>query len=367
MRLRSFLQSVAWEANRRLGAVVPYPLRLRVYRWLYPPGTQKATVMYIDVVGSCNLRCPSCPVGNTGAINRSGLMDVAVFEAIVRKARGEFDVRAINLYNWAEPLLHPRLPEMIRAVKRAGMMCGISSNLNVLRNAEAIFREGPDEFRISLSGFTQETYGRTHVEGDIEKVKRNMVALAEAKKRARNTSTGVHVYYHKYRRNLHEVEPMRRFARELGFEWLEDWAVYMPLERLIELAEGTLPEAQRDFVESEFALPIERAIDAAREVRDGRCTLLEDQLVIDANGNLNLCCSVYDYDENRLGRFLEMSPSDVKRAKAGHPTCARCARHGLHMFSTYFENPALKRRFEELTAENLARPAPARRRLNIVS
>jgi pyruvate-formate lyase-activating enzyme len=336
------LHSVLWEANRRVGAVVPYRVRLKVYRWIYPPGTAKPPALYVDVVGSCNLRCPSCPVGNMGPLNKSGLMDVEVFEKIVHKATTEFGVRSINLYNWAEPLLHPRLPELIRIAKRRGVMCNISSNLNLMRNVDEILKAKPDEFRISLSGFTQKTYGETHAGGDIEKVKKNMVALSEAKLRTRNKATTVHVYFHKYKHNLDEVAQMREFARSLGFQWLEEWAVYMPLERLLEVAEGKMTEDQRRFVEGEFALPIEKAIDAARGFRDARCTLLEDQIVLDAKGNMNLCCSVYDYDRNRLGYFLDMTAEDVARAKTKHPTCERCASHGLHMFSTYFENPPLK-------------------------
>ena len=53
----------------------------------------------------------------------------------------------------------------------------ISSNLNVDADFEQILKSEPFEFKISLSGFYQEQYGRTHYRGNINKVKSNMYKL----------------------------------------------------------------------------------------------------------------------------------------------------------------------------------------------
>ena len=44
----------------------------------------------IDIAGTCNLRCPSCPVGNHdqqgyGLKRKSGFMDIQMFEDILTK------------------------------------------------------------------------------------------------------------------------------------------------------------------------------------------------------------------------------------------------------------------------------------------
>ena len=72
----------------------------------------------IDIVGGCNLACPSCPVGNsTEAARPSGAMSVDLFKAIIAKIRADQPrVRKVALYNWTEPMLHPRLPQFIDAV-----------------------------------------------------------------------------------------------------------------------------------------------------------------------------------------------------------------------------------------------------------
>ena len=88
----------------------------------------------IDIVGTCNLRCPTCPVGNS-PVRKLGFMDLALFTSIIDKIGRECPCPRphINLYNWGEPLLHPDLPEMIRILRSAGMRSHLSSNLNIKR------------------------------------------------------------------------------------------------------------------------------------------------------------------------------------------------------------------------------------------
>jgi MoaA/NifB/PqqE/SkfB family radical SAM enzyme len=310
----------------------------------------------IDIVGTCNLRCPSCGVGNTGAVNHSGLMDKELFRRIIQKAKREYPIASVYLYRYTEPLLHPELPAFVSIVRGEGLLCGISSNLNNVRNIEAVIAARPTAFRISLSGFTQEIYGQTHVQGDVERVKRNMVALSETIRRQGNTEIGVQVYFHKYRHNLHEREPMRAFVTKLGFQWFENWAFFHPLEKCVELLEGRLPPEQDAFVRRQFALPIRSALEASKAFRNEPCSLLDD-LTLDVRGDLGLCCAWYDAGPMRLGHFLDMTPEDVRRAKASHRRCAECTRDGLHKYVMYDHDPALQPIFDGLAEKNLLQPA----------
>jgi len=349
----SFAEKLLFSAHRRFGHLVPWRVKDRLIKLLYPPDAAKPKLLTIDIVGGCNLRCPSCPVGNMGNINPAGLMDIDLFRQIIQKGKREHGAQIALLYNWTEPLLHPQLPEFIRLVKKEGMICCISSNLNIARNLEEVVVAGPDSIRVSLSGFTQEAYGISHVRGDIERVKKNMRLLSDTIKR-HGKKTVVSVHFHKYLHNLQEVEPMREYAKELGFEWLENWAYYMPLEKAVQLADGKLEAGEKEFVESRFALPIAQAIAAAEQLEGhNRCTLLEDQLVIDHRGNLNLCCTVYDLKANRLGTFLEMDKAAIAKAKSNHPTCERCVKQNLHLYFTYYDVPELKQKYHELAEENI--------------
>jgi MoaA/NifB/PqqE/SkfB family radical SAM enzyme len=327
----------------------------------FPFDRRRNMELVIDVVGSCNLRCPSCPVGNIGAVNPTGLIDKDLFTRLIAKAAREYHIYRVSLYNWSEPLLHPELPDFVRIVKSHDLYCALSSNLNILRNADELFRANPDEFRISLSGFTQPVYEQTHAKGNIERVKENMRLLQEAGRRTGNVHTRVVVYYHKYRHNLHEAEKMRAYVTSLGFGWMENFAFYMPIEKAMSAAEGRLDPEERAFVDRMFALPVVNAIEAAKEFAHEPCRLWNEQIVLDLRGNATLCCALYDFGGNTIGSFLDMSPEQLMRAKENHPTCASCTRNGLHRYYEYFAHPKLRPQYEAMIAENLKRPLPPRR------
>ena len=134
----------------------------------------------IDVVGVCNLKCPSCPSGNyQKRINPTGLMDQKLLEQILDKALSECSVGGVGLFNWNEPVLHPQIADRTKAVETRGVPCNLSSNLNKVKNLDALMATNPSGFRISMSGFRQEIYERTHRGGDVETVKQNMVEFAQ--------------------------------------------------------------------------------------------------------------------------------------------------------------------------------------------
>jgi hypothetical protein len=54
---------------------------------------------------------------------------------------------------------------------------------------------------------------------------------------------------------LASLPECKEYATSLGFSWLENWAYYMPIEKVLAFAEGQLPERERAYVEDTFALP----------------------------------------------------------------------------------------------------------------
>jgi len=293
----------------------------------------------IDVLGSCNLRCPSCPVGNSRDVRLpTGFMEPALLTAIIAKAKAESEVSGVALFNWTEPILHPRLPELIRIVESNGMPCHLSSNLNQMRNIDAILAENPYGFRISVSGFTQEVYGYTHRGGNIERVKQHMVELADARARQRAT-TDIHVLYHRYKHNLRDETPMRELARSLGFRFQPVWAFMMPLEKILayvndDPAEAALTDEDQHLIDN-LALPLREAIASSEKRRADPCSLRDAQMTLDFHGNVQLCCGTFDSRKFTLGPYLKTPFAELQAMKYAHDMCGRCMRRGVHVYGTY--------------------------------
>ncbi len=293
----------------------------------------------IDIVGACNLSCPSCPTGNSAevAVPR-GQMSVDLLERILRKATSECDVRSVQLYNWTEPMLHAKLPEMIRIVRSHRVSCGLSANLNIMRNIEQVMEANPENLRITVSGFTQDTYAWTHRQGDIEAVKRNMVDVAKALKSTRAT-TRVTVGFLRYLGNHEDEGRMKRYAESLGFEFEPLWAYFMPLEKVLafaELGSSSMLLSQDDqALIARLALPLDRAIEAARTHAAAPCKLRDSQMALTFQGDVMLCCTVYDPSRYKLANFLSTPLDELQAMKFRHALCGRCMSHGLHVLATY--------------------------------
>lgn len=301
---------------------------------------ESTTYVYaIDVVGTCNLRCPTCPVGNFTAADRPvGFMAPELFERILDKIVAERVAAApeIWLFNWGEPLLHPQLPALVRAVKSRGLRVHLSSNLNVDRGLKELARANPDDLKISLSGFTAEGYARTHARGSLRLVIANLHALRHWLDEAKAT-TRVWVGHHLYKGGEAEIPAVRALCDELGFEHHPIAAFYQPLERLFDLLEGTRPPDAIHAALIEPPAVYLKRIAAQRSERHD-CELRFNQTVINHDGMVALCCNVYDRP-NMLGmHFLDTPQAELEAAKYRHPTCRRCFDHGV----AYVPRDALK-------------------------
>jgi MoaA/NifB/PqqE/SkfB family radical SAM enzyme len=264
-------------------------------------------------------------------------MEPDLLERIVRKAEFECEIDGFGLFNWTEPLLHPRLPEMIRVVTARGHRCDLSSNLNLLKNIDAVLLANPTNLRISCSGFRQDSYDFTHRGGDIEKVKANMAELAEARKRT-GASTGIHMLFHRYSHNLQDEPLMKEYCESLGFQFIPVWAFMAPLEKL--MAQATGDPSWSDITPDDrklmdlLLLPVDEALDVAKRHRSKPCRLQDLEITLDFRGDVLPCCAVYDTDRFRLGNYLELSFEEIQRAKYASATCTACMNEGCHVYYT---------------------------------
>jgi hypothetical protein len=318
----------------------------------------------IDVIGTCNLACPSCPVGNFQEVrDASGVMSPELLEKILEKADSECTVEYIALYNWTEPLLHPGLPKLIRAVHGHGFRCFLSSNLNRLRGIEDVLRESPELLRVSVSGFVQERYGVTHRNGDIERVKANMAELARLRDRTWS-ATKVQVAFHRYLGNHEDEALMKSYARSLGFEFAPAWAYLMPLEKNLAFlgdtsTRATITPADRALIDR-LALRPDEASRAAQAHKDTPCSLQQRQIALDVAGNVMLCCTVYDREAYGVGPYLDVPLAELQRRREAHPLCTPCMSRGLHVVAAYgapeFDRIALDRAREAHPEARLGTP-----------
>lgn len=298
----------------------------------------KSFIFNIDVVGACNLRCPSCAQGNIREYRLPhGQMEPELLRRIVAKAKAECRVTSVHLFIWGEPLLHARLPELISIVQEAGLPCHLSSNLNIRPDADAIMAANPASFKISASGFSQEVYGITHRGGDIERVKKHLLELVSARERNRAT-TRIYVVFHRYKHNLKEEPLMWDFLAKNDIDFEPIWAQLLPLEKVLRYVDEKafdFPLTAEDYQLIErLALPLGTGLEVARRHNRQPCPLRQDQFSIDFQGNVQLCCAGFDARRFTVGNFLALSCDELQQIKENHSICTLCMHHGAHVYMT---------------------------------
>jgi MoaA/NifB/PqqE/SkfB family radical SAM enzyme len=180
------------------GAPPPFP---------YP---ERPSFIQIETLMACNAECPFCPQHK---ITRGPTrMHEWVWRKIVEESRGWGVTYRPFLVN--EPLLDKRLPEIIRTIKRdptARVEINTNGELFTEENGERLLEAGIDLVRFSIDGASRETYERSRVGLDFDKVVRRTEWFC---RRARGTSCRTEIRMIGMEENRHEQEAYLDFWGE---------------------------------------------------------------------------------------------------------------------------------------------------------
>lgn len=152
------------EARRRVLRPRSYPIALQ-----------------LEPTVRCQLSCPLCPRERVNGSDGDGLMPFDAYAQLLAEVGPR--LLAIAFWQWGEPLLHPRLPEMVELAKRHGILTLVSTNgqtdpgearLDALRDA------GLDMLIVALDGVSEAVYGSFRRGGSAAATRR---FLAEAARR----------------------------------------------------------------------------------------------------------------------------------------------------------------------------------------
>jgi hypothetical protein len=67
---------------------------------------------------------------------------------------------------------------------------------------------------------------------------------------------------------------------------------------------------------------------ATAEGATSACVMREQEMTINVDGSVALCCNVYDYASNIAPDFLATSHAALQARKASHPACGPCMAAG---------------------------------------
>jgi radical SAM protein with 4Fe4S-binding SPASM domain len=226
--------------------------------------------LQVEPVGQCNLRCRMCPIPFRKDGPPYGPPAFMPFETFTRLIDQFPDLEELQLQGLGEPMMHPRLFDMVEYAARRVPRVSTNSNMTLLNaaRAERCVASGLDELHISIDGATAATYEHIRVRAKFDQVIANVVLLQDTKRRLGSETPWLRMVVVAMRQNLDEFPDLVRLAHRLGIE-----TVFVQ-HLCHDFGESSLPpeyRPMRDFVADETLLNedtarIERSFAAARAV-----------------------------------------------------------------------------------------------------
>jgi MoaA/NifB/PqqE/SkfB family radical SAM enzyme len=311
----------------------------------------------IDILGSCNLSCASCPHSIDDNDVPKGSMKIDIFEKVFEKITTESkELTHVSLYSWGEPLIHPYLDQIVDMVHKKNIAVALSSNLslNLDSKFEKLIKSNPDYLKVSLSGYYPEAYNATHQGGDITLVKSNLYKLRYLIDKYK-TTTLVDINYHLYRDNSgSNLQKMQELADELGFVLSKTYALIMPLERVLNHLDGK-PDYWTKKLEDNLLVTIDEGIEASSDIKlpNNSCPFRENQININADLTVPVCCTTFFRDETIVSKnYLEDNLQKINDGKSKISLCDRCMKENLPQYNLGFNQKKWKKFADKKTLKD---------------
>jgi MoaA/NifB/PqqE/SkfB family radical SAM enzyme len=176
---------------------------------------RKFRLFQIEPTMNCNLKCCMCPWESLRPPGSD--MDWKTFEALSRYL-GE--VEEVDFTGGGEPLLHPRLEDMVRTAKSSGCTVGFSTNVTLLTpdRAHALAEAGLDWIAYSVDGATPETYEKIRVGASFEKVMGNIAGVQHLREKRRSGKPRTRLFFVMMKENIGELPAMVELAKDKGID-----------------------------------------------------------------------------------------------------------------------------------------------------
>ena len=271
-----------------------YGKRYVQYRrqWHENPLTQHLSPfpLHIDIeaCNSCNLRCPMC-YRNAFQQDNKKMISEELFNKILDECV-ENEIPSIKFVGRGEVLIHPKIVDMVRQVKRRGIMDShITSNAMLLTKdvSKGLIEAGIDNLVLSVDGVNKQTYESIRIGAVYEEVVKNILTLLELKARTGGNIPFIQV----------QMVCMKRTCSE-AIEFVELWKS-RGVNR-IDLIRYKNAEGREDDLNRLSTKPTVRY----------PCRQLWQRLVVFADGTVSMCCGDYQ-PVNRLGNVKDMTIKEM--------------------------------------------------------
>jgi radical SAM protein with 4Fe4S-binding SPASM domain len=196
--------------------------------------------LHIDIEASsaCNLKCPMCPrtqLAKENVAQYAKILDFELFKRIVDEA-AQIGVYSMKL-NWrGEPLMNPRIIDMIKYAKQKGFVDVLMNTNAVLLDeniSRSIVEAGLDNLIYSFDSPYKEAYEKIRIGANYEQVLANIRRFHEIREEMNSVSPLTRVQMVRMPENeesFHDfVNLFKGIADIIASNEVADWETYVPV------------------------------------------------------------------------------------------------------------------------------------------
>lgn len=274
--------------------------------------------VYIEITNVCNLKCKFCPEGN----REKKFIEVENFRYILENVKNYTDL--ICLHIKGEPLLHPKLNELLEECDKFGIKVNITTNATLLlKNIELLCKhESIRQINISLHSLNQNDITRENAEKYLTDVIQAVRLI--------HSNTEIIISYRLWNISfIGQNEKNKQIIDLLEAEYNVQSLMEKTKENSFVKLENNIFLNQ----DVQFEWP-----DINREVisEEGKCYGIREQVGILVNGDVVPCCldqngdiklgNIYNNSLNEIleGELANRIINGFKSHKIIHPLCKRC-------------------------------------------
>ncbi|MDI6846340.1 MAG: radical SAM protein [Candidatus Saccharicenans sp.] len=206
------------EVREKLGAAPGSQLRLVIGgdRVLVEPDIHALRRLYLEPTSGCNLKCQTC-IRNTWN-EPFGSMSFELFERSCQQLKELPFLQSVMLAGFGEPLYHPEVVEMVRALKKAARVSvEITTNGTLLNEqlAERLLEAGLDRLWVSFDGTSETSFDDIRRGASFRLVLKNVQKLRELATEM-NRTLAIGISFVVMRDNIDDIKNIEELIREVG-------------------------------------------------------------------------------------------------------------------------------------------------------
>ena len=251
-------------------------IRKHLDKSLLPP------MIILDVTNVCNLRCIHCPHAEMQKRPdfKQTHMSWERFRKVIDQIGKSRQPCLLRFCGDGEPLMHPRILEMIEYAKaNTGAVINLTTNGQLLNREKAKYLVdiGIDLIDVSIDALTAPVYEKIRRGGRYETLKKNLFELLSLRKPGYTTK--VMVSFIEQQENLHETEPFRHY-----WEPMVDYVMV----RSLHSASGMVKQKESVLHNK------------AKQQNRYPCPHLWKRLTVDFAGNIKFCAHDWEMDPSMI-------------------------------------------------------------------